>query len=831
MHYRELQKLIGTLYAPALALRAWMPHDMRARTRHVLSWATAVTFVLTLLLFALQFSPSHSIPFFAKTTDALDERMLGIFLIVFSAAFVMAALEAMHRSYYFRGLSTVLGEYATEDVGASWEVATIVADTEDHDITAGFLESELGQQILYRAGMSESAFQEYVAHRTASLGADACMLDRDKGVTLVTYTRSIFKQDAAFRDLLSKEGITDDALLEAAQWVMEIEQGRRFAERWWSRDALGRIAGFGKTWSYGETYLLERYGHDLVNDPLWNATTFRVRAEDDEVEAMEATLARARQSNVIIVADDPSSARESALLLYRKIRSGRILPPLEGRRIFLVDIDTIVTAHGEKASFEQAMREVLDQAVEAGNIIVYLEDLSVAITGAKALEVDLIDLLMPYFEAATIQMIVGTEKQAFHKVLSRDARIMRECDVVQTHAVDDSALLSLMKQRAYLRERETGVVCTVPALQVIVRLADRYFPGGVMPDKAFDLLEEVVPHALRYGKVQVRANLVEQLVELKTNVPVGAPSKEESERLLTLETALHARVVGQNGAVDAVARALRRARTGITNPNKPLGSFLFLGPTGVGKTEMAKALAQTLFGNERDMNRLDMSEFQGTDALEELIGSFETGVPGRLTTMIRDHQYGVLLLDEFEKSSPDVHDLLLQVLDEGKFTDASGEEVNARNLVIIATSNAGADLIWEWSREGGNMVTKKRELIDHLIKKGLYRPELLNRFDDIIMFHPLGKEHMQEIAKIHLTRLADRLRREKNINLEISDEIIARVADKGYDPQFGGRALTRAIQEEVEQAVADSILRDTLHAGDTIRCEKNTVPKPDVSKQ
>lgn len=829
MHYRELQKLIGTLYAPALALRAWMPYDVRARTRHVLSWATVVTFVLSLLLFALQFSPSHAIPFLAETTNALDERMLGIFLVVFSAAFVMAALEAMHRSYYFRGLSTVLGEYATEEVGVSWEVATMVADTEDHDITAGFLESELGQQILYRAGMNESAFEEFVAHRTASLGADACMLDRDKGVTLLTYTRSIFKQDAAFRDFLSKEGITGDALFEAARWVMEIEQSRRLAERWWSRDALGRIAGFGKTWSYGETYLLERYGHDLANDPLWNATTFRVRTEDDEVEAMEATLARARQSNVIIVADDPSSARESALLLYRKIRSGRILPPLEGRRIFLIDIDTIVTAHGEKASFEQAMREVLDQAVEAGNIIVYLEDLSVAITSAKALQVDLVDLLMPYFEASTIQMIVGAEKQAFHKVLSRDARIMRECDVVQTHAVDDSALLSLMKQRAYLRERETGVVCTVPALQAIMRLADRYFPGGVMPDKAFDLLEEVVPHALRYGKSQVRADMVEQLVELKTNVPVGAPSKEESERLLTLETALHARVVGQNGAVDAVARALRRARTGITNPNKPLGSFLFLGPTGVGKTEMAKALAQTLFGNERDMNRLDMSEFQGADALEELIGSFDTGVPGRLTTMIRDHQYGVLLLDEFEKSSPDVHDLLLQVLDEGKFTDASGEEVNARNLVIIATSNAGADLIWEWSREGGNMVTKKRELIDHLIKNGLYRPELLNRFDDIIMFHPLGKEHMQEIAKIHLTRLADRLRREKNINLEISDEIVARVAEKGYDPQFGGRALTRAIQEEVEQAVADSILRDTLHAGDTVRYEKNTVPKPDVS--
>ncbi len=829
MPYRDLQKLIDTLYAPALALREWVPDERRVYVRHILSWATAITFVLTLLLFALQHSPSHILSIFA-ITDTLDERMLGIFFIVFGAAFTMAALEAMHRSYYYRGLSTVLGEYATENTGVSWEVATIVADTEDHDITAGLLESELGQQVLYRAGLDDAAYENFTDHRTPTLIADGFMLDRDGGVTLSMYVRSIFKQDGAFRDLLSKEGITENDLAQAAQWVTEIEQGKRLGERWWSRDNLGRIAGFGKTWSYGETYLLERYGHDLMNDPLWNATLFRVRSENDEVEAMEATLARARQSNVIIVADDPSAARESALLLYRKIRSGRILPPLEGRRMFLVDIETIVTAHGDKASFEQAMRETLNQAVEAGNIILYFEDLSVGIASAKAIQVDLVDLLIPYFEADTIQIIVGTEKQAFHRVLSRDARIMRECDVVQTHAVDDSALLSLMKQRAYVRERQTGVVCTMSALDAIARLADRYFPGGVMPDKAFDLLEEVVPNALRYGKVQVRADLVERLVEMKTNVPVGAPSKEESEKLLTLEKSLHARVVGQNAAVDAIARSLRRARTGITNPKKPLGSFLFLGPTGVGKTEMAKALAQTLFNSEREMNRLDMSEFQGPDALEELIGSFETGVPGRLTTMIRDHQYGVLLLDEFEKSSPDVHDLLLQVLDEGMFTNAAGEEVNARNLVIIATSNAGADLIWEWSREGGNMVSKKRELIDHLIKNGLYRPELLNRFDDIIMFHPLGKEHMHEIARIHLTRLADRLLREKSIHLEISDELVARVAEKGYDPQFGGRALTRAIQEEVEQAIADSILKDTLHAGDTMRYgAKGDVPSGNAS--
>ncbi len=816
MHYRDLQKLLETLYAPALALRAWMPYETRARMRHVLSLVTIVTFVLTLLGFALQHALLETLPFLS-IVGTLDDRLLGVFFIVFSAAFTMSALEAMHRSYYYHGLATVIGEYATESgTGASWEVATIVADTQDHDITGGFLESELGQQILYRAGVTGEAFEEYIQHRHSTLAADNFILDRDGGVTLATYAQSILKQDDGFRELLSKEGITKEVLLHAAQWVTDIEQTQRAKERWWSRDNLGRMAGLGKTWSYGETYLLERYGHDLIQDPLWHATAFRVRNEDDEVESMEATLARARQSNVIIVASDPSSARESALLLYRKIRSGRILPPLEGKRMFLVDVESIVTANSDKAAFETAFYATLNQAVSAGNIMLYFENLSVAIASAAAFQVDLVDLLTPYFEADTIQIIIGTEKHAFHQILSRDTRIMRACDVVQTHTVDDVALRSLMEQRAYARELTSGVVCTIPALNAIMRLADRYFPGGTMPDKAFDLLEEIIPYALRYGKMHVRADLVEQLVEQKTNVPVGTPSKEESEKLLSLETVLHSRVVGQDVAVNAVSRALRRARTGITNPNKPMGSFLFLGPTGVGKTEMAKALAQTLFGHEREMNRLDMSEFQGGDALEELIGSFETGVPGRLTTMIRDHQYGVLLLDELEKSAHVVHDLLLQVLDEGKFTDASGEDVNARNLIIIATSNAGADMIWEWSRDGVDIVSKKRELVDHLIKQGLYRPELLNRFDDIVVFHPLGKEHMQEIARIHLTRLAGRLLQEKNIALEVTDALIARVAEKGYDPQFGGRALTRAIQEEVEQVVADSILRDTLHTGDTM---------------
>jgi ATP-dependent Clp protease ATP-binding subunit ClpA len=396
---------------------------------------------------------------------------------------------------------------------------------------------------------------------------------------------------------------------------------------------------------------------------------------------------------------------------------------------------------------------------------------------------------------------------------------MQVFDTVQMHSVSEQALIEILEQRAIARERQTGIVFTVPSLRTIARLADRYFPGGVMPDKAFDLLEELVPMALSHGTTQVLQADVETLVYEKTGVPMGDPTEAEREKLLSLETFLHQRVVGQELAVTSVARALRRARAGVGSATKPMGSFLFLGPTGVGKTETAKALAEALFGNERMMNRLDMSEFQGSDALEELIGSFETGSAGRLATMIREHQYGVLLLDEFEKSSRNVHDLFLQVLDEGEFTDAFGKSVNARNLIIIATSNAGADMIWQWKKEGKDIVAQKRELIDHMISKGLYRPEFLNRFDDIIVFHPLAQDDIRTIARIHLTNLAKRIQDERNITLAVTDELVERVAQKGYDPQFGGRPLERAIKDEVEQAIADSILRGTTHSGDTFTVE------------
>lgn len=748
---------------------------------------------------------------------ALGARKLyGLFLLLFAARFVLSALEAFHRSYYFRGLATVLRESGSDAaLATTWEVATIVSDTDPADVTAGFMLSKYGEEVLYRAGVAPEPYEKFFHTRAPTLTAGAFYLERDRGVTLPTYTKSLVKQDAAFASFLASQNITADDVTAAAGWVERMLRAERYRKRWWSRDNLGRIPGLGKGLSYGESYLIEKYGYEMNQDPSWLDAVDRAKSEDDEVEALEAVLARARQANVLLVGDDESGKHERIAQLYRKILEGHALPPIESCRVFRFDIEAVIAAMRDKVHFEAELRRVLNGAIHAGDLILYIDDLTAACSSANVLGTDLVDLLVPYLQARDLHIVAGARSEGYHKTLSRDSRVMQYFELVQMHDIDESGLLTVLEQRAIRLEHGSRIAFSYPALRAVARLANRYFPDGVMPDKALDLMEELVPHALSAGHDVVYAADVEGLVAQKTGVPLGTPTDEERDKLLRLEAVLHERVVGQNEAVEAVARALRRARAGVGSAEKPMGSFLFLGPTGVGKTETAKALAFALFKDEDAMIRFDMSEYQGVEALRTLLGSADTGSPGRLPVAVKERPYGVLLLDEFEKSDRTVHDIFLQILDEGECTDAFGKEVNVRNHIIIATTNAAADLVWKWEREPIPEGEKKDALIDVLVSRGLFRPEFLNRFDDLILFHTLSEEHIRTIARIQLELLAKRLA-DRNIKLVIDDALVRAVAKAGYDPRFGGRPMRRIIKDKVEQAVADRLLAGTLKPGDHV---------------
>jgi len=369
-------------------------------------------------------------------------------------------------------------------------------------------------------------------------------------------------------------------------------------------------------------------------------------------------------------------------------------------------------------------------------------------------------------------------------------------------------------------EKSANVFFLFKSIKEIIDLTDKYIQTAPFPKKAIDLLEEVVIYALRVARTRkIKPEVVEALISEKTEIPIGKVAEEEKEVLLNLEDLIHQSLIDQEEAVSEVANALRRARADFGQRKKSIGNFLFLGPTGVGKTETAKCLARIYFGSEKKIIRLDMSEYQTTESITRLIGTVTE--PGYFTTKVREDPFSLILLDEIEKAHPNVLNLFLQVLDEGNLTDGAGRSVDFKNTIIIATSNAGAELIRQAIKERKDLINYKEEFIDEILKKGIFKPEFLNRFDDIVLYKPLSKKDLEKIVELNLNDLRKGLL-EKNIEFLILPELIQKIAELGFNPQFGAREIKRVIQDKVENNIARTILSDKIKAGDKITIDPAT---------
>jgi ATP-dependent Clp protease ATP-binding subunit ClpC len=354
-------------------------------------------------------------------------------------------------------------------------------------------------------------------------------------------------------------------------------------------------------------------------------------------------------------------------------------------------------------------------------------------------------------------------------------------------------------------------------------LTDRYIQDRPFPQKAIDILTEVLIYTKQKREKIVLPEYVDKIISERTEVPIGEIQEDEKKKLLELEQRIHQRVVDQEEGIRVISQAMRRARTGIKNRKRPIGSFLFLGPTGVGKTETSKALAEVYFGSDTKMIRLDMSEYQEISTINRLIGSAEKNEPGLLTKAVLDSPFSVILLDEIEKAHPNILNLFLQVLDEGFLTDAFGRKINFSESIIIGTSNAGAELIRQCVKQGRNLQTFKDDLIDYLMKQGIFRAELLNRFDATIVFKPLTHEHLIKIAVLMINDLTKRLLDGTGVRLVVSPELIEKIVRIGYKPEFGARPMRRVIQDEIESRVAKMILEQDLKRGDFVKIEPNEI--------
>lgn len=736
----------------------------------------------------------------------------GLFFVFAGVTLMLVCLEAYFFSFYKRS------HYKNH--WTPFEVGTILYYSEEEDITKGFIFSDIGDETLRRLGVTEGEIKEFLETKNLVRFEDI-FENQNTGEeapnTVTAYAALILKYDKQFDEFLFKKGVRLDEVAGALEWVVGRARQKIEKEMWWSKENLMRMPSLGKNWSFGETFTLEKYGEDITEGQTNFLDSF-IEAGRENVEKLEEMLSQNKGSNIIITSDDESSRMDVVSMLAEKMVHNEALMSLTHKRIYLLQSNLIIGDATDKISFENIFMNILFQAMQAQNVILVIPYFSSFVKSAENLGSNVPSILSPYLDAPTLHIIALDSKTDFHSFLESKEGLMEHFEILKVEGKSSEGVLSILKKEADMIEKTTTLFITYPALVEIAESSKKYFDAYAYADKAKDLLLQSVPYALSRGIKILLAEHITTLVSSRTGIPVGAPKGEEKEKLLNLEKILHEKIIGQEEAVLAISESMRRNRAGVGNPGRPIGSFLFLGPTGVGKTETTKALAEIFFGSTEKMSRLDMSEYRGADSIERLLGSFGAGKAGILSSLVREKPYGVLLLDEFEKTNKDVLNLFLRILDEGIFSDAEGKEVNIKNNIIIATSNAGSDLIWDSVKAGENLQDKKESIIDEIIGRDIFKPELLNRFDGVILFHPLTKEDLKKIAGLMMGKLSKRMM-EKNISIEINDVALEYLASKGSDPKFGARPLNREIQEKIEGEIAKKIIEGGVVKGSRISFE------------
>jgi len=739
--------------------------------------------------------------------------LLGLGLISTSFWLEQMLVYSYHNSFYFFGLHSILGLTNTKNAGATYEVAEALLPNEQ-DVTAAFCTSRLGTLILLRAGIDLNALETYLRSNRQKITTLMIPLPEDTVFSLITLGTYLLQQDSSFKTFIKEQGVLEEHFTGALTWVVTAHHTQKKAARWWGKDELSKTTGIGREWSYGTAYILEKFSRDIRTSAIYtNLTQGDSAFTAEKIAEVEIALARAKASNVLVIGEAGVGKMDLLLEVDRRLRTGKAISAVAEQHMILLDTTRLFATHNNKQDLELTLLAIFTEASKAGNIIIVIENLSTFVREAEAMGVFVPELLDPFLATPALHVIATDTPGAYHTYLEPLGAFARRFAEVLIDTPDLRSTTRVLQGVAEANESRYRVLFTYSALVAITTAADRYIVEGVMPDKAIELLIDIATRANQAEVAVITSEYVYGVVSEKTGIPTGPISETERDLLLNLEDTLHTRVIGQQRALDAIARTMRRARAGVQSSDKPIGSFLFLGPTGVGKTETAKALAHVFFGSEAKMHRVDMSEFSGNDAVTRLIGDGTNS--GILSDMLREHPYSVLLLDEFEKADQTVHDIFLQILDEGVFTDARGDRVNARNTIIIATSNAGSGLILKTISQRKELATLENEIIDHIIKEGIYRPELINRFDSTIIFEPLQLEEQGQVAALMLRGLYERVK-SQGYELTVNRDLMDILVEKGYNPQFGARPMQRVIQDVIEEKIAQRIISGNATKGSTI---------------
>ncbi len=639
----------------------------------------------------------------------------------------------------------------------------------------------------------------------------------------------------------------------------------------------------GKT----KTPSLDEFGRDLTL-AAQELRLDPVVGREKEIERVIQILARRTKNNPVLIGEPGVGKTAVAEGLAIRIVNAEVPDILDGKKVIQLDMGLLVAGTKYRGEFEERLKKIMDEIRQAGNIILVIDEMHTLI-GAGAAEgaIDAANILKPALSRGEIQVIGATTLDEYRKYVEKDPALERRFQSVIIDEPTEEESIEIIKGLKPKYEEHHKLIISDEAIVAAVKLSNKYITDRFLPDKAIDVIDEasskvrlkvsnlspegkelekelrsiikekenairnqefekasqlrddeadmkdrIREMAQKYreeheaNKPTVTAENVAEVIGTMTGIPVTKLTEGESERLLKLEQTLHERVIGQNDAVVAISKAIRRARVGLKSPNRPIGSFIFCGPTGVGKTELAKALAEAVFGSEDNMIRVDMSEFMEKHSTAKLIGSppgyvgYDDG--GHLTELVRKKPYSVILFDEIEKAHPDVFNIMLQILDDGRLTDAKGRHVNFKNTIIIMTSNVGASMITTTSKlgfstsddESKDKYEKLKETVSEEMKKA-FRPEFLNRIDETIVFAHLKQEEIRQIVDLMLKDLVKRLA-ERELSLEVTDEVKDHLAKNGYSEAYGARPLRRLIQRKIEDMLAEEILSGKYSAGDTI---------------
>jgi ATP-dependent Clp protease ATP-binding subunit ClpA len=628
---------------------------------------------------------------------------------------------------------------------------------------------------------------------------------------------SLAKVETNLKTIISESYLDELDFEKVNQWMEKVEKSINKRKIPWDYENLLKAGSLGRDWAAGYTPTLESFSTDW-SDQVKRRGYEEIVGHKDKIAQVERILTKKEAGNVLIVGEPGSGRKNIVHGLIRKCLLGQSDKQINDYRFLELDIVSLST---NISSYEQ-MERILDQcfleATQAGNVILIINDLHDFLGGEKkAGIVDVSGIIGPYLNSPRFKTICLTSFNGLHKYIEKKPSILALFQKVEVEEMNKDETLEMLESKVFELECEYQKFIPFTSLKEVITVCEKYISSYPFPQKAINLLEETVIYSGKLSDSQlVLPEHVDQILSEKTQIPIGKIKSKEKEVLLNLESILHKRVIAQEEAIKEISSALRRARTGIQTRKGPMGSFLFLGPTGVGKTETAKALAETYFGSEDKMVRIDMSEFQRIDDIPRLLGS-ETQ-EGILTTQVKENPFSLVLLDEIEKAHPDILNLFLQVLDEGYVNDNMGRKVSFINTIIIATSNAGYQTILKAINEGKQMSEIRKDLLNYIFEKGLFRPEFINRFDGTIVFKSLSKEDLSLIAQLQLNKVANNLK-QKKINLIITEELKQKIVELSYDPVFGAREMKRVIQDKIENAIAKALLSDSIPNGAQIQID------------